>query len=62
VVEDRCSLDSEDLVEISKYYEKKQNYKELKEEILKSKDLLRKLPKDSSKMKRLFKKSLEKLN
>jgi hypothetical protein len=62
VVEDRCSLDSEDLVEISKYYEKKQHYKELKEEILKSKDLLRKLPKDSSKMKRLFKKSLEKLN
>jgi predicted nuclease with TOPRIM domain len=55
------SLNSEELLEISKYYERQENYKVLKGEISRTKEVLKKLPNDSDNLKKLFKKSLEKL-
>jgi DNA repair ATPase RecN len=58
---DKCSLNSEELFELSQYYEKKANFKNMKEEIKKTKNILKNLPSGSSNLKRLFRKSLEKL-
>lgn len=55
------SFDSEDLIEISKYYENRDSYKYLKSEIEDTRHKLRKLPKNSKTLRVLFRKTLEKL-
>lgn len=57
---DDYSLNSEDIVEITNYYEKKQSMKSLKEEIKQAKQKV-KLPQNNKDMKILLKKTLEKL-
>ena len=59
--EDLQSFDSDDLIEISKYYEKRDKYQNLKSEIECSRKKLRKLPRNPKMLKVLFRKTLDKL-
>lgn len=59
--DEQQSFDSEDLIELSKYYEKQENYKCLKSEIQQAKKKLSKLPKTPRILKQLFRKTLDKL-
>lgn len=58
---DNQSVDSEDLIEISKYYDKRENFKCLKSEISEAKKKIKKLPKNAKMLKMLFRKTLDKL-
>lgn len=55
------SFESQDLIEISKFYDKQDNYKFLKSEIEMARKRLAKLPKSSKMLRKLFKKTLDKL-
>lgn len=58
---DNQSVNSEDLIEISKYYDKRENFKCLKSEISEAKRKLKKLPKNQKMLRLLFRKTLDKL-
>ena len=58
---EEISIDSEDLIEISQFYEKEQSYKHLKDELKKARKTLKRLPNNSKNLKKMFKKTLEKL-
>ena len=60
LIDDAMSLDSEKLFELSTYYQKEQDLKLLKDEIQKTKQRI-KLPNTTKNMKKLFKKTIDKL-